>query len=117
MSSSFRGGMAAGLGSAPAKFDHSLTAHFCDRSRSEATRKTYRLAIEGFFRFVGNIHPAVINTSDVLMWRDHLQDQKKKSTTVALKVSVLRSFFDYLCGNGIVRANPAAGSAVSVPLV
>ena len=117
MNSGFRGGMAAGLASAPAKFDHSLTTYFCDRSRSEATRKTYRLAIDGFFRFVGNIHPAVINTDDVLMWRHHLENQKKKSATVALKVSVLRSFFEYLYGKGIVLVNPAAGSSVRVPLV
>src|SRR5258708_10997479 len=117
MNPGFRGGMAAGIASAPAKFDHSLTARFCDRSKSESTRKTYRLAIDGFFRFVGNIHPAVINTHDVILWRDHLQDQKKKSATVALKVSVIRSFFEYLYGSGGVHSNPASGDSIRVPLV
>src|SRR5258708_264427 len=117
MNPGFRGGMAAGIASAPAKFDYSLTARFCDRSKSESTRKTYRLAIDGFFRFVGNIHPAVINTSDVVLWRDHLQDQKKKSATVALKVSVIRSFFEYLYGSGVVHSNPASGNSIRVPLV
>jgi site-specific recombinase XerD len=117
MNPGFRGGLAAGIASAPAKFDHSLTARFCDRSKSEATRKTYRQAIDGFFRFMGNTHPAVIDQNDIILWRDHLQNQKEKSTTVALKVSVLRSFFEYLYGNGIVLTNPAAGPSVRVLLV
>src|SRR5882724_11602932 len=117
MNPGFRGGMAAGIASAPAKFDYSLAARFCDRSKSEATRKTYRLAIDGFFRFVGNTHPAVINTSDILFWLDHLQSQNKKSATVALKVSVIRSFFEYLCGSGIVRSNPAVDDSIKVQLV
>jgi integrase/recombinase XerD len=51
----------------------------------------------------------------VLLWRDRLRSQRKSAATVSFKLSVVRSFFEYLKAAGVVPLNPASTKLVSPP--
>lgn len=99
------------------RFDEKLARPFILRSVSEATRATYTRALREFFLFVGNIHPTAVKVAHVLRFRDDLIRLKRRPATVALKLSVLRSFFNYLKSDGLVEVNPAASKLVEPPVV
>jgi SEC-C motif-containing protein len=40
--------------------------------------------------------------NDVLLWRNHLRHSRKRAATVSFKLSVVRSFFEYLKAAGVV---------------
>ena len=52
---------------------------------------------------------------DVLRWRDRLRSRRKSAATVAFKLSVVRSFLEYLKAAGAVPLNPASTKLVSPP--
>jgi len=58
-------------------------------------------------------HPSEVVPADVLLWRDRLRAQRKSAATVAFKLSVVRSFFEYLKAAGAVPLNPASTKLVS----
>jgi site-specific recombinase XerD len=97
------------------RFDPRVAAPFVNKSVSEETRRAYRRALSEFFTFVVMKHPAEVTPSDVLSWRDRLRAQKKSAATVAFKLSVVRSFFEYLKAAGAVPLNPASTKLVSPP--
>jgi integrase/recombinase XerD len=99
------------------QFDSRITSAFCERSVSEETRRAYRRVVREFFRFTGMLHPTEITPQDVQRWRDQLIAQKKSTSTVALKLSVVRSLFDYLQVAGFVTRNPALSKLVPPPAV
>jgi integrase/recombinase XerD len=100
---------------APKRFDPRSAASFVNRSVSEDTRRAYRRAVADFFRFVAAKHPAEVVPDDVLRWRDHLRSHRKRAATVSFKLSVIRSFFEYLKEAGIVPLNPASTKLVPPP--
>jgi integrase/recombinase XerD len=53
----------------------------------------------------------------VQRWRDQLIAQKKSASTVAFKLSIVRSLFDYLQVGGFVSRNPALSKLVPPPAV
>jgi site-specific recombinase XerC len=73
--------------------------------------------IREFFAFVGYKHESTIIPEDGLRWRDDLMTKGLKASTVALKLSVLRSFFEYLKAYGHVTLNPTSTKLVSPPMV
>src|SRR5215210_1720769 len=89
------------------QFDSSITSAFCERSVSEETRRAYRRVVREFFRFTGPCHPEEIAPQDVQRWRDRLITEKKSASTIAFKLSIVRSLFDYLQVSGYVTRNPA----------
>ena len=99
------------------QFDLRSTAAFCERSVSEETRRAYRRVVKEFFRFNGLRHPEEITSRDVQRWRDQLIAQKKSASTVAFKLSIVRSLFDYLQVGGYVSRNPALSKLVPPPSV
>lgn len=99
------------------RFDARVTATFCQRSVSPETRRAYRRVLIEFFNHHNSRHPSEITPSDVLDWRDHLIKSKKKPATVALKLSVVRSFFDYLKAGGYITENPALTMLVPPPAI
>lgn len=99
------------------RFDQRLADGFVYKSISEATRRTYRKAIKDFFAFVKYVHPTQITHRHVIEYRDHLIAKKKSANTLALKLSVIRSFYDYLVADGTVERNPASTKLVSTPPV
>ena len=103
-------------GESPARrFDPRSAAPFVNKSVSEATRRAYGRALREFFQSAGMKHPVEVVPADVLFWRDKLRSQKKSASTVAFKLSVVRSFFEYLKAAGAVPLNPASTKLVSPP--
>jgi integrase/recombinase XerD len=100
---------------APRKFDPRSAAPFVNKSVSEATRRAYSRAVADFFRFTQGKHPVEVVPADVQRWRDALRAQRKRPATVSFKLSVIRSFFEYLKAGGVVPLNPASTKLVSPP--
>lgn len=99
------------------QFDSRTISAFCERSVSEETRRAYRRVVREFFRFTGARLPEEITPQDVQRWRDLLISQKKSASTVAFKLSIVRSLFDYLQVGGYVSRNPALSKLVPSPAV
>jgi site-specific recombinase XerD len=100
---------------APRRFDPRSAAPFVNKSVSEATRRAYGRAVREFFQSAGMKHSSEVVPNDILLWRDRLRAQRKSAATVALKLSVVRSFFEYLKAAGAVALNPASTKLVSPP--
>jgi len=92
------------------KFDPKSATPFVNKSVSEATRRAYGRALREFFQSAGMKHPSEVVPQDVLLWRGRLRSQKKSAATVSFKLSVVRSFFEYLKAAGAVPLNPASPS-------
>ena len=97
------------------RFDPRTATPFVNKSVSEETRRAYRRAVSDFFQFVQEKHPSEVVPADVLRWRDHLRARKKRAATVAFKLSVIRSFFEYLKAGGMIHLNPASTKLVPPP--
>jgi integrase/recombinase XerD len=97
------------------RFDQKLADAFIFKSISEETRRTYRKAIRDFFAYVRGIHPAEITPQHIISYRDHLIAKKRSVNTINLKLSVIRSFFEYLVADRRVERNPASTKLVSTP--
>lgn len=78
------------------RFDPRSAAPFVNKSVSEETRRAYDRAVSEFFQFARMKHPAEVMPQDVVLWRDWLRSRKKSAATIAFKLSVIRSFFEYL---------------------
>jgi len=100
---------------APRRFDPRSATPFVNKSVSEETRRAYRRAVSDFFQFLGGKHPAEVVPNDVLLWRDHLRSGRKRPATVSFKLSVVRSFFEYLKAGGGVPLNPASTKLIQPP--
>jgi integrase/recombinase XerD len=98
-----------------AQFDPKLAQPFINKSVSEATRRSYRRAVADFFQFLKAKHPTEVVPDDVLRWRDYLRHSRKRAATVSFKLSVIRSFFEYLKAAGVVALNPASTKLVAPP--
>ncbi|MGI8468370.1 MAG: tyrosine-type recombinase/integrase [Pyrinomonadaceae bacterium] len=97
------------------KFNIKAITPFFERSVSDETRRAYQRVAKEFFRFYNFRHPAEINHGDIQRWRDHLIEKKKSDATVRVKLSIIRSMFDYLKIAGIVQSNPALTKLVRPP--
>lgn len=98
------------------RFEQKLAQPFIHKSVSEETRAAYARAIREFFHFVGGIHPTQVTTADVIAYRDYLRIKKRrKANTIATKLAIVRSFFEYLCAGGIIALNPASTRLVTPP--
>jgi integrase/recombinase XerD len=99
----------------PKRFDPRSAAPFVNKSVSEETRRAYRRAVADFFQFVGGRHPTEVVPNDIICWRDHLRHSRKRAATVSFKLSVIRSFFEYLKARGVIALNPASTKLVTPP--
>jgi integrase/recombinase XerD len=96
-------------------FDIKDAKPFIEKSLSKETRRAYRRVISEFFAFLGSINPAEVKPIQIIAWRDSLITAKKSAATVSFKLSVIRSFFEYLKLNGLILLNPAVSKLVSSP--
>ena len=92
------------------------------RTPSAATRKNYRRDLDHFLKFAGiprERPEQLLDTrpEDVAAWRERLCDQGLANSTVARKLTVLRSLFSYLQVYGYTGANPAHSKFVATPPV
>lgn len=98
------------------QFDLTLARPFIYKSVSEETRAAYTRAMREFFHFVGNLHPQEVVPAHVINYRDHLRiNKRRKANTVATKLAIIRSFFEYLKAGGIIQLNPASTKLVTPP--
>jgi integrase/recombinase XerD len=97
------------------KFDPRSATPFVNKSVSQETRRAYTRAVADFFCFVRGKHPTEVVPDDVQRWRDYLRSRRKRPATVSFKLSVIRSFFEYLKAGGVVLLNPASTKLVSPP--
>lgn len=98
------------------RFDQKLAQPFIRKSVSEETWSAYTRAIREFFAFVDNIHPKDVTPAQVINYRDHLRvNKRRKANTVATKLAIVRSFFEYLRAGGEVALNPASTKLVTPP--
>ena len=97
------------------RFDPRTATPFVNKSVSEETRRAYRRAVSDFFQFLGGKHPAEVVPNDVIAWRNHLRAGRNRPATVSFKLSVIRSFFEYLKAGGVVPLNPASTKLVRPP--
>lgn len=88
---------------------------FIEKSLSGETRRAYGRVVREFFDFHKNIEPVEVKPIDVIVWRDRLIENKKSAATVAFKLSVVRSLFEYLKAGGLVANNPALSKLVAPP--
>jgi integrase/recombinase XerD len=97
------------------QFDWRLLSTFCARSISKATQRTYTKVVREFFQFLKDLNPLEVRSEHVIAFRDLLMEDNKSPNTVALKLSIVRSFFSYLIAEGYTRHNPASTRLVSPP--
>jgi len=79
-----------------------------ERNASDYTLRNYRDDLAIFFRFLGQKSWRAVSPLDI---RRFLADQSTKrytKRTIARRLSCLRSFFRFLCRDGLLRQNPAA---------
>jgi site-specific recombinase XerD len=96
-------------------FHAELADAFVFKSISQATRRTYRGAIKSFFQFLKQLHPSLVTSDHIIAYRDYLLDRKMSANTIALKLSIIRSYYDYLKADGLTDRNPASTRLVSPP--
>ena len=77
------------------------------------TLQTYRRQLQQFIDWCDNpasIHPAEVTKNDVKRYRRWMIENKKyKPATIALKLSVVRRFYQAALEKGLIPFNPAAG--------
>jgi integrase/recombinase XerC len=110
------------VGNHPEKLliDSFLESLVTEKGYSDHTRRAYRKDLLDFFSFLTDSRlansdrqkrgPAVeLKQIDGIMLRGYLGflHRKNKKTTIARKLSAIRSFFKYLLKNGIISENPA----------
>src|ERR1044072_7785332 len=85
-----------------APFTPRTASPFVNKSISAETRRLYHRVIREFFAFVGYKHETLINAEDIIRCRGPLMAKGRKASPASLKLSVLRSFFEYLRAYGHV---------------
>ncbi|HEX9154143.1 MAG TPA: tyrosine recombinase XerC [Nitrospira sp.] len=78
-----------------------------ERNVSPNTERNYLSDLEQFADFLGEVEPAVVDHRRVRDFMGHLMKQKEKKSTIARKLSAIRSFFRYLNKKGVISGNPA----------
>jgi integrase/recombinase XerD len=79
---------------------------------ADDTLLTYRRQIEQFLTWCdrAQLHPATILKEDLKRYRRWMVETKKfKPTTIALKLSVVRRFYQAAVDRGLISSNPALG--------
>ena len=86
-----------------------------EKNASEYTVKSYREDLTqalGFFRErlgQNSVAPDRVNSRLVRAWLAWLSEQGYSKSTVARRLAALRSWFRFICRQGILTANPADG--------
>jgi tyrosine recombinase XerC len=78
-----------------------------EKNYSPHTLLNYRLDLEEFLRFIGDVKPEGVDYSALRRFLAQMRQGNLKPRTVARKLSSLRSFFKYLQREKIIKTNPA----------
>lgn len=83
-----------------------------ERQYSPETVKAYREDLAAFQQFLADTGDStdllVVSKLDVQVYLSQLYDEHKARTTIARKISSLRSFYDFLIREDLVKVNPFA---------
>lgn len=83
-----------------------------ERQYSPETVKAYREDLAAFQKFLAdtgdNTDLLLVSKLDVQVYLSQLYDEHKARTTIARKISSLRSFYDFLIREDLVKVNPFA---------
>lgn len=67
------------------------------------------LQLTGFLEARGTTDPAAVTHLDLRAWLGEMREAGRSRATVARKMAAARSFFHWLCREGFLPADPAAG--------
>lgn len=79
-----------------------------ERNTSDYTRRNYHDDLAKFFRLLGNKPLRDITPFDIRSFLAHQSTSHYAKRTIARRLSCLRSFFRFLCREGVLKQNPAA---------
>ncbi len=81
-----------------------------EQNASPNTISAYRRDLTGLMEFLGAGSPVTsISKRDIRAWLAHEKREHKSNTTVARKLSAVRSFFRFLIRQGLVKTDPSTG--------
>ena len=103
------------------RIDEFIESLFSEKGYSLHTKRAYHQNLLEFFEFITGktkmevkgidpcmtILPEAIDTWIIRDFIQHLFKKKNKKSSIARKLSALRSFFRYLVKHGVLRKNPA----------
>ena len=78
-----------------------------ERNASDYTCLNYALDLAQFFAFLGRRSLGSITPLEIRRFVAHLSTQQHARRTIARKLSCVRSFFRFLCREGVLEHNPA----------
>jgi len=78
-----------------------------EKNYSKHTSLNYRIDLEEFSKFLGNISVEAVEYPDLRRFLAQLKARNLKPRTLARKLSSLRSFFKFLQREGVIKTNPA----------
>ena len=74
------------------------------------TLKTYQSQIQNWLTWCSenSVHPGQVTIEDIKNWRKGLIDSDAKSSTISLKLTTIRRFYQSAVDRGLMESNPAA---------
>jgi integrase/recombinase XerC len=78
-----------------------------ERNVSPNTERNYLSDLEQFADFLGEVEPAGVDHRRIRDFIGHLIKQKEKKSSIARKLSAIRSFYKFLNRKGVMTGNPA----------
>jgi len=85
---------------------------FLANQNSEGTKRTYRVELNLFFRFIGKTVDQV-TSGDLLSYKDFISHLRP--ATISRKLTTLRAFFSFAVAEGIIDRDPSA--SVKLPRI
>ncbi len=79
---------------------------YIEKKLSNNTKDAYKRDLISFSNYLNNKEISKINSTDIKSYIKHLNDIKDKDRTIARKIVSVRTFFDYLMMNKIIKENP-----------
>lgn len=86
--------------------DEYINYIYIEKKLSNNTKDAYKRDLISFRNYLNNKEISKINSSDIKSYIKHLNDIKDKDRTIARKIVSVRTFFDYLMMNKIIKENP-----------
>ena len=86
--------------------DEYINYIYIEKKLSNNTKDAYKRDLISFSNYLSNKDISKINSSDIKSYIKHLNDIKDKDRTIARKIVSVRTFFDYLMMNKIIKENP-----------